>query len=67
MEEAGLQCGFCTPGFVMTLAALTDGDQRPSEEELLGALSGNVCRCTGYQGIRRAAKRLAGTATGEES
>ncbi|RYD93070.1 MAG: (2Fe-2S)-binding protein [Sphingomonadales bacterium] len=69
-EEHALQCGFCTPGIVMTLAALTDGDSRPSEEQLLGALSGHICRCTGYQGIRRAARRLAGANTvraGEEA
>jgi carbon-monoxide dehydrogenase small subunit len=59
-DEHGLQCGFCTPGVVMTLAALTSGDQKPSEETLLAALSGHLCRCTGYQGIRRAARRLAG-------
>ena len=59
-DEHGLQCGFCTPGVVMTLAALTAGDQRPNAETLLGALSGHLCRCTGYQGIRRAARRLAG-------
>jgi len=58
-EEHALQCGFCTPGVVMTLAALTDGDQKPSEDELLAAMSGHICRCTGYQGIRRAACRLA--------
>ncbi len=60
-EEHALQCGFCTPGVVMTLAALTAGDARPSEDELLGALSGHICRCTGYQGIRRAARKLAGS------
>jgi carbon-monoxide dehydrogenase small subunit len=58
-EEHALQCGFCTPGIVMTLAALTNGDQRPSEAQILEALSGHICRCTGYQGIRRAAKKLA--------
>jgi aerobic carbon-monoxide dehydrogenase small subunit len=58
-EEHALQCGFCTPGIVMTLAALTNGEQRPGEAQLLEALSGHICRCTGYQGIRRAAKRLA--------
>jgi aerobic carbon-monoxide dehydrogenase small subunit len=58
-EEHALQCGFCTPGIVMTLAALTNGDERPSEAQILEALSGHICRCTGYQGIRRAAKRLA--------
>jgi aerobic carbon-monoxide dehydrogenase small subunit len=59
-DEHGLQCGFCTPGIVMTLAALTQGSERPSSETLLDALSGHICRCTGYQGIRRAARRLAG-------
>lgn len=67
LEEHGLQCGFCTPGVVMTLAALTGNNAKPSEQQLLGALSGNVCRCTGYQGIRRAAKRLACAETGETS
>src|SRR6266702_7302255 len=59
-DEHGLQCGFCTPGIVMTLATLTGGDKRPNVETLLGALSGHLCRCTGYQGIKRAACRLAG-------
>lgn len=67
LEEHGLQCGFCTPGVVMTLAALTGNNAKPSEQQLLGALSGNVCRCTGYQGIRRAAKRLACAETGEHA
>jgi aerobic carbon-monoxide dehydrogenase small subunit len=64
LEEHALQCGFCTPGVVMTLAALTMGDEKPGEEQLIAALSGHVCRCTGYQGIRRAARKLAGPATG---
>jgi carbon-monoxide dehydrogenase small subunit len=59
-DEHGLQCGFCTPGVVMTLAALTEGEERPSEKDLLDALSGHLCRCTGYQGMKRAARRLAG-------
>ncbi len=58
-EEHGLQCGFCTPGVLMTLAALTDGECKPGSDELLAAMSGHTCRCTGYQGIRRAARRLA--------
>jgi carbon-monoxide dehydrogenase small subunit len=58
-EEHALQCGFCTPGVVMTLAALTGGAEKPSEDQLLAAMSGHICRCTGYQGIRRAACRLA--------
>lgn len=60
-DEYALQCGFCTPGVVMTMAALTSDAQKPSEEQLLGALSGHICRCTGYQGIRRAAKKIAAT------
>jgi aerobic carbon-monoxide dehydrogenase small subunit len=60
-EEHALQCGFCTPGVAMTLAALTGGNEPAREEDLLAALSGHICRCTGYQGIRRAAKRLANT------
>lgn len=58
-DEHALQCGFCTPGVVMTLAALTAEGQKPSEEALIAALSGHICRCTGYQGIRRAAAKLA--------
>lgn len=67
LDAHALQCGFCTPGVVMTLAALTNHEQKPSEEQLLGALSGHICRCTGYQGIRRAARTLAGTDAGEAS
>ena len=67
LEEHALQCGFCTPGIVMTLAALTNGDHRPSEAQILEALSGHICRCTGYQGIRRAAKKLAGADRGDKS
>ena len=59
-DEHGLQCGFCTPGIVMTLASLTEGAERQSADTLLAALSGHICRCTGYQGIRRAARKLAG-------
>ena len=58
-DEHGLQCGFCTPGVLMTMAAMTAGNARPDEEALLAALSGHICRCTGYQGIRRAARKLA--------
>jgi len=61
-EEHGLQCGFCTPGFVMTLVAQVEQKPKPSAEEMKAALSGNICRCTGYQGILRAVKRLAADA-----
>lgn len=59
LDEHALQCGFCTPGVVMTLAALAGDGKKPSEQELLAAMSGHICRCTGYQGIRRAVKKLA--------
>jgi carbon-monoxide dehydrogenase small subunit len=65
-DEHGLQCGFCTPGMVMTLAALTDGPERPDADTLLDAMSGHICRCTGYQGIRRAARKLAGKSGPEQ-
>ena len=61
-DNHALQCGFCTPGVVMTLAALTSGSERTSEAQLLAAMSGHICRCTGYQGIRKAAMALAGDA-----
>jgi carbon-monoxide dehydrogenase small subunit len=60
-----LQCGFCTPGIVVSLTAYLSDHPRPSDEDLRDALSGNLCRCTGYQGIlaaaRQAADRLAAT------
>jgi carbon-monoxide dehydrogenase small subunit len=59
-DEHALQCGFCTPGIVMTLAALTAAPLHASADTLLDAMSGHVCRCTGYQGIRRAVRKLAG-------
>ena len=63
MKDAhGLQCGFCTPGIVMTLAELTRAPATPTLAELEHALSGHLCRCTGYQGIRRAARALVGEA-----
>ena len=50
-EEHGLQCGFCTPGMMMAAKALLDANPDPTEEEVRWALSGNLCRCTGYQNI----------------
>jgi aerobic carbon-monoxide dehydrogenase small subunit len=55
-EAHGLQCGFCTPGFVVSLTAYLEEADDPSDQELREALSGNLCRCTGYQGIIRAAR-----------
>ena len=59
-EEHGLQCGFCTPGFVVSVTALLAENPQPSEPQIRDALSGNLCRCTGYQGIIRAVQRAAG-------
>jgi len=52
-EEHGLQCGYCTPGMLMSGKALLDENPDPSEEEIREAISGNLCRCTGYQNIVR--------------
>jgi aerobic carbon-monoxide dehydrogenase small subunit len=58
----GLQCGFCTPGIVVSLTAYLRDHDQPTDDELRDALSGNLCRCTGYQGIVNAARQAAGTA-----
>ncbi len=50
-EEHGLQCGYCTPGMIMSGKALLDGNPDPEEDEIREAISGNLCRCTGYQNI----------------
>jgi len=55
-EHHGLQCGFCTPGMVLTAVALLEENPDPSEQEIREALSGNLCRCTGYQNIVRAVR-----------
>ena len=59
-DQHGLQCGFCTPGFLMSLAAVADGSGVPDEAELDELLGGNFCRCTGYVNIRRAARQALG-------
>ena len=51
VEHGGVQCGFCTPGVLMSAKALLDKNPKPSDQELLDALEGNICRCTGYQPI----------------
>ena len=53
-NEHGLQCGFCTPGFIMTATALLESNPRPSEEQIRKGLEGNLCRCTGYTNIVKA-------------
>jgi carbon-monoxide dehydrogenase small subunit len=58
-EQHGLQCGFCTPGMMLTAIALLEENPDPSEEEIRWALSGNICRCTGYQNIVQAVRHAA--------
>ncbi len=55
-EAHGVQCGFCTPGFLMTLVPFLEENPNPSEQEIREAISGNLCRCTGYQHIVDAVK-----------
>jgi carbon-monoxide dehydrogenase small subunit len=70
-DHHGLQCGFCTPGFLMTSVAFLRENPQPTDEEIREVLSGNLCRCTGYQGIveavRDAAQRLRTQRPGLES
>ena len=55
MDHHGLQCGFCTPGMLTTLVEFLENNTDPTEAEIRAAISGNICRCTGYQGIVEAA------------
>jgi carbon-monoxide dehydrogenase small subunit len=59
LEEGGYQCGYCTPGMIISVKALLDRNPEPSEQEMEEALSGNLCRCTGYGGILRSVRKAA--------
>jgi aerobic-type carbon monoxide dehydrogenase small subunit (CoxS/CutS family) len=59
LEAGGVQCGFCTPGMLISASALLDRTSDPSEEEVRIALAGNLCRCTGYDGIVKAVLAVA--------
>jgi carbon-monoxide dehydrogenase small subunit len=61
MQEHGLQCGYCTPGMLMTSYAFLRKNARPTEEEIRWAISGNLCRCTGYVNIVKAVQHAAAT------
>jgi carbon-monoxide dehydrogenase small subunit len=61
MSEHGLQCGYCTPGMLMTGYAFLQKNPRPSEDEIRAAISGNLCRCTGYVNIVKAVQHAAAT------
>jgi aerobic carbon-monoxide dehydrogenase small subunit len=65
-DQHGLQCGFCTPGIVVSMTAYLADHPNPTDDELKDALSGNLCRCTGYQGIINAARQAAGLPTSSE-
>ncbi|MEK5253157.1 (2Fe-2S)-binding protein [Paenibacillus sp. FSL F4-0125] len=60
LEEGGFQCGYCTPGMVISVVALLDENPHPTQVEVEEALSGNICRCTGYGGILRAVNKAIG-------
>jgi aerobic-type carbon monoxide dehydrogenase small subunit (CoxS/CutS family) len=63
LEEGGVQCGYCTPGMLISATALLRSNGAPTDDEVRQALAGNLCRCTGYQKIVAAVRRAAGTAT----
>jgi carbon-monoxide dehydrogenase small subunit len=63
LTAGAVQCGFCTPGFVVAATHLLEDNPHPTELEIKEALSGNICRCTGYGAILRALDRLTGNAT----
>ncbi len=58
-EEHGLQCGYCTPGMIMTAVALLESNPQPTDAEIRHGLEGNLCRCTGYQNIVKAVRHAA--------
>ncbi|HEY4609558.1 MAG TPA: 2Fe-2S iron-sulfur cluster-binding protein, partial [Ilumatobacteraceae bacterium] len=66
-DAHGLQCGFCTPGMMLTAKALLDDNPNPTEDEVRWALSGNLCRCTGYQNIVKAVLRAADKMRGPDA
>jgi aerobic carbon-monoxide dehydrogenase small subunit len=63
-DSHGLQCGFCTPGFIVSVTAFLRDNPSPTDEEIRDALSGNLCRCTGYQGIVNAVRLAASAGVG---
>jgi carbon-monoxide dehydrogenase small subunit len=67
MNEHGLQCGFCTPGMLLTARALLDGNPSPSDTEIREAISGQICRCTGYATIVRSVQWAAAYEAGARS
>ena len=66
VDHAALQCGFCTPGFLMSATALLNENPKPTREEIVKAISGNLCRCTGYIRIIEAIEDVAGIYAAKE-
>jgi carbon-monoxide dehydrogenase small subunit len=66
MESSGLQCGFCTPGFVVRIVSLLEENPSPTREEIVDGLAGNLCRCTGYHGIVNAVELAARTRSSQQ-
>lgn len=67
LEEGAVQCGFCTPGMVLSAKSLLDNNPDPSEQDIRESISGNLCRCTGYNKIAEAIEKAADTLKKEES
>ena len=65
IEEGAIQCGFCTPGVILTAKAFLDSNRKPTEGETRLAIAGNLCRCTGYDKIVRAIMKVAGEKDGK--
>ncbi len=66
VDESGTQCGFCTVGFVVSLTGFCLSNSEPSYQDAIAAIDGNICRCTGYKSIERAAKHITGSLTGKD-
>jgi carbon-monoxide dehydrogenase small subunit len=66
VELGGLQCGFCTPGIIMTAKAILDEEPQPTEESVKKKMAGNLCRCTGYKKVIEAVMNASGTAGGKQ-
>jgi len=66
IREGAVQCGYCTPGMIISAKALLDSTQTPSDEEIRKAISGNICRCTGYGRIVTAIRKAASTGQGSD-
>jgi carbon-monoxide dehydrogenase small subunit len=65
IEKGAVQCGFCTPGMILTAKGLLDRDSQPSKEEIIRSISSNLCRCTGYKKIIEAVEAASSTETSE--